>query len=253
MTEMTDIAPNESSPPELAARVSLAKTDRDALGSLVRDYTPFIHAELSTHLFDAQDREDLLTEAQLAFANAAQNYDEKKGAFIPYARSAVRNRILDALRQKKTHTERGEISLDAAKTADGEEKNAITKAETELALRSYERQQEEENLREEIGEATADFSAFGFDWVAVKKASPKAAKTRAMCLQAVQILSGDARLSAQVLQRHTLPATELLATGLFNKKLLERHRIYILALFLLKRGDYPYIGAFLPKHRERRL
>ncbi|MDR1469373.1 MAG: hypothetical protein LBT00_08785 [Spirochaetaceae bacterium] len=80
----------------LVEKVELAKRDKRVLNTLILEYTPFIKKCAAVVFFKAQQRQDVLTEAMLAFVHAVQTYDsnirEGDGAFINYAGTVIRHR-----------------------------------------------------------------------------------------------------------------------------------------------------------------
>lgn len=87
---MNDLTPRQTdSLSHHHERLSLARSDRRELSSLIRDYTPFIKKCVSTVMFGSQSKEDNLTEAMLAFAHSVQTYKEDFGSFIAYARTGA--------------------------------------------------------------------------------------------------------------------------------------------------------------------
>ena len=80
---MNTLVSTENQLSELSARLSLAKSDKVELSSLIHDYTPFIKKCISAVMFRSQSKEDNLTEAMLAFVHSVQTYKEEYGSFVP--------------------------------------------------------------------------------------------------------------------------------------------------------------------------
>ena len=154
---MNDIVSKDNQISEVSHCLELAKNDRRELGSLVRDYTPFIKKCVSAVMFRVQSKEDNLTEAMLAFAHAVQTYKAESGSFVAYAKMVIRNRLIDIARSE---------------------------------------------------------------------------------LSSTQLLS-------QMLEKKQLPSAKLMER--FPKKAVEKYRLYIIALVLIQKGDYPYVYSFVPQ------
>jgi DNA-directed RNA polymerase specialized sigma subunit len=84
----------------LVEKLELAKQNRRVLNTLILEYTPFIKKRAAFVFFKAQQRQDILTEAMLAFVHAVQTYTEGDNAFINYAGTVIHNRLLDTTRRE---------------------------------------------------------------------------------------------------------------------------------------------------------
>ena len=233
-TENTELTTTQA---ELALQVNAAKTDRYALNQLLRDYTPFIKKCVSGVFFQGQSKADNLTDAMLAFAHSVKTYDGEHGAFIPYAATVIRNRLIDSARKELAVQKR--FFLFPAKKSEAE-----AAWETGISLQSYDRAEEERSLRLEIEEVNSEFSRWGFSWAALLKKCPKQERSRLIALRAAQAVQQDSALLAETLEKRQLPLTRLAET--FPRKALEKYRNYIAALIILSRGDYPYVYSFVP-------
>jgi RNA polymerase sigma factor len=221
----------------LGARLELARTDRRALDTLLREYLPFIKKCVSGVFFKGQSRADNLTDAMLAFARSVQTYRPEEGAFIQYAAAVIRNRLIDNAR-KELAADRSLFSL-SAKAGEGGDG-----LEAGISLRFFDRAEEEKNLRLEIEALNGEFSAWGFSWAALLKKCPKQERSRALCRRIARALRDSPALLAETLRTRQLPVSRLAET--FPRKALDKYRPYIAALIILSRGDYPFVYSFVP-------
>ena len=99
--------------------VYAAKTDTAAADAFVQQYLPFVRAETVRFTRQAieQGHEDELSIALLAFYEAILSYEKGRGAFLPYAARAIRNRLIDHFRAERRH--RGQVSMQASAGEDG--------------------------------------------------------------------------------------------------------------------------------------
>jgi RNA polymerase sigma factor len=225
----------------LGARLELAKTDKCALGTLLRDYMPFIKKCVSAVCFKAQSKADNLTDAMLAFARSVQTYKSENGAFMQYAAVVIRNRLIDNAR-KELAAQKPLHSL----TALTDEKNAAWEAG--MSLRAFDRAEEERNLRLEIEAVNSEFSQWGFSWETLLKKCPKQERSRRIAAHIAEAVHNSPELLAHTLKTRQLPIARLAET--FPRKALEKYRHYIAALIILSRGDYPYVYSFVPQSWE---
>ena len=89
----------------IVGQVYAAKTDSEAADALIGQYIGFIRSETVkfTHAALEDGHEDELSIAMLAFYEAILSYEKTKGAFLPYASRAIRNRLIDHYRAEKRH------------------------------------------------------------------------------------------------------------------------------------------------------
>ena len=222
---------------ELTVQLQAAKTDKRALNTLLHDYMPFIKKCTAGVFFDGQSKAENLTDAMLAFAHSVQTYNPEQGAFIQYAAAIIRNRLIDNVRKEMLVQKR--FFSFSTKT---EEKNNVW--ETGISLQSYDRAEEERNLRLEIEAANGEFAKWGFSWATLLKKCPKQERSRRIAQRIAEAVLQDSGMLADVLETRQLPVTRLAET--FPRKALEKYRQYIAALIILSQGDYPYVYSFVP-------
>ena len=222
---------------ELTALVETAKTDRHTLNTLLHGYMPFIKKCTASVIFNGQSKEDNLTDAMLAFAYSVQTYNPEQGAFIQYAATVIRNRLIDNIR-KELSTQKRFISLDAMTDERG------TAWENPISLQAYDREEEARHLRLEIEAVNGEFAQWGFSWETLLKKCPKQERSRRIALRIAKTVLQDAALLADTVRTRQLPLSRL--EGVFPRKTLEKYRQYIAALIMISQGDYPYLYSFVP-------
>ena len=238
---MNELTPRQTdSLSELPARLALAKSDRRELNMLLRDYTPFIKKCVSAVMFRSQSKEDNLTEAMLAFAHSVQTYREEYGSFVAYAKTVIRNRLIDSARSELAY--KNHIHYEEASDDEG----GLPSWDSDMAIEAFNRQEEEKNLALEIEDVNAEFEKWGFSWASLQKKCPKQERSRRICQQIASAVLSSPALLTETLTKKLLPAASLGET--FPKKALEKYRIYIIALILIQKGEYPYVYSFVPRY-----
>ena len=222
---------------DLALQLQAARTDKRALNTLLQNYMPFIKKCVTGVFFKGQLKADNLTDAMLAFAHSVQTYDPEQGAFIQYAATIIRNRLIDNARKELLVQKR--FSLFSAKA---DEKDKVW--ETDISLRTYDRAEEERYLRLEIEAVNDEFAKWGFSWATLLKKCPKQERSRQIAQRIAKAVLQDTSMLADTLKNRQLPLTRLAET--FPRKALEKYRQYIAALIILSQGDYPYVYSFVP-------
>lgn len=114
---------------ELAKRAQSG--DEKAFNALLREYTPLILSSVSHVGADLgpEDRDDLLQEARFAFCRAVETYAPEKGAFGAYAKTVVKNRLIDLKRSMSSRPP--EDPIDEATTGDAGDDPAAAVMERE--------------------------------------------------------------------------------------------------------------------------
>lgn len=227
---------------ELLRQVRSAKTDNNAADELIRKYMPFIKAETAKFLKrpPVEGHDDELSIALIAFHEAIESYEDRRGAFLPYAGMLIRSRLLDYARSQQRHS--GILSLD--RSDDPEEDGALM--DTVAAPGDH---SEEFTLREatrgEILELTAQLQQFGVSLADVADHCPQQSRTLAACGQALQYARGNRALMDTFLRTKKLPLNDLAAGAGVERKTLERHRKYMVALLLIYTNGYEIIRGHL--------
>lgn len=220
--------------------VYAAKDDAQKADELIREYMPFIRSEASkciSRLCTEQD--DEFSIAMIAFHEAVLGYERGRGAFTSYASMLIRSRIIDYQRKESRH--RGNISLYAET---GEDSRTLM---DELAD-ERDRLEEAANLeatRQEIEELSAVMADFGVSFTDAAENSPKQERTLEACAAAIRYAAENKYLLDELLRTKKLPMAQLVLGSGAERKTLERHRKYILAMLLIQTNGYEIVRGHL--------
>ncbi len=107
-----------------------------------------------------------------------------------------------------------------------------------------------ERAREEIAEMQEILGEYGFSFFDLAECSPKAEKTKKSCGKAICTLIATAVLMALMRLKHLLPIKELSEKSGVIRKILERHRKYIIASAEILDGDFPILSSYLKNIRK---
>ena len=229
---------------DLGRAVLAAKTDDSLREQLIRDYERTIlrTASLTSRRFVTRS-DDEWSVSLCAFSRAIDTYEEGRGAFLPYAKTLIRNDLIDHFRREARHS--AEISTAPevlAGTADDEGESA---RQVTWAVERASVQAADSGLTEEIAAANGLLSAYGFSFFDLTACSPRQEKTRSQCAGAVRYLLGHPALLSQMKETKRLPLSALRDGVPLPEKLLDRHRRYIIAAALILSGDFPHIAEYL--------
>ena len=223
--------------------VYAAKTDTAAADAFVQQYLPFVRAETVRFTRQAieQGHEDELSIALLAFYEAILSYEKGRGAFLPYAARAIRNRLIDHFRAERRH--RGQVSMQASAGEDGRTL-AGTLPARDLRLAS----------RQEIAAFGAQLEQYGICFSDVADNCPRQQRTLDACRRVLDYARSNPALLDRMVQTGRLPMAELAQGSGVDKKTMERHRRYLFAILLAFTNGYEIIRGHLCQlaPRERR-
>ena len=226
---------------KIIGQVYAAKEDVQAADYLIGTYMPFIKAETAKFLKrpPMEGHDDELSIAMMAFHEAIGGYTRTRGAFLKYAAVLIRSRLIDYSRKQQRHSR--VISLDAPA---GEEEAPL--GETLADERDpHEETASRDATRAEIEELTRQMQAFGVSLSDVADNCPKQQRTLDACRKALQYARETPGLLDDLLQAKRLPIGQLAAGSGVERKTLERHRKYMIALLLIYTNGYEIIRGHL--------
>lgn len=239
----------------LEQRVLLAKTDERELEQLIEEHRRWIlscaHRTAGRFVTESDDEWSV---ALLAFSEAVQSFEPEKGAFLGFASVVIRRRLVDWLRREGKHA--GEITVlpGAFEGALSEEEASGTALQTQQAVAQRSMAESAEDsasrAREEIAEAQALLAGYGFSFFDLADCSPKAEKTRKACAAAVRSLLAEPALLSELRKTRTLPMKELAGRSGVPRKVLDRHRKYLIAAAELLSGDFPILAQYMDYIRK---
>lgn len=234
----------------LEQRVLTAKQNEQALNDLIRDEKQWILRSASqTARRYVTDRDDEWSVALKAFHEAVRVFEPGKGSFRAIASVVIRRRLTDWQRAEArqggvvyvTQEAFGGELEDGADGVDLQVRrrvaaDAVTAAEDDPASKA----------REEIAAAQELLGWYGFSLFDLADCSPRAEKTKKSCALAVRALLRDPVLMERMRKTHTLPLKELSDVSGVQRKVLDRHRKYLIAAAEILDGDaFPTLSAYM--------
>ena len=226
----------------IVAQVQAAKTDSEAADLLIGQYMGFIRSETVkfTPAAPENGHEDELSIAMLAFYEAILSYEKSRGAFLPYAARAIRNRLIDHYRTEKRHG--NVISLHAPDDEEGDRSRLDTLPDTRDSIAEFEVRTAS---RAEIQEFGAQLAGFGISFSDVADNCPRQERTLAACRRVLDYARANPNLLEKLVETGRLPMNELAAGSGTDKKTMERHRKYLVAILLAFTNGYEIIRGHL--------
>lgn len=228
-------------------QVYAAKESVQAADQLIGNYLPFIRAETAKFLKrpPEEGRDDELSIAMIAFHEAIGGYAKHRGSFLKYASMLIRSRLIDYARKERRH--RQTVSLDAP--AAGEESASL--GETLPEERDHpEESAHRQATRQEIEELSRQMESFGVSLSDVADNCPKQQRTLQACRKALAYARENSWLLEELVHGKKLPLAKLSDGSGVERKTLERHRKYLVALLLIYTNGYEIIRGHLTQVME---
>lgn len=224
-----------------------AKEDDTVINQLILQYENFILKSASSASYEYVSKsDDEWSIALAAFTEAVKKYSVEKGSFLNFAELVIRRRVIDFIRSKSRYAP--EITTNPAvfNFESEEEDDYIVKAEVADKLTDC----VDNSIKLEIELANDVFSSYGFSFYDLADCSPKAGKTKRACAKAAAYMLKNPILTSNLKVKKVLPLKLIEKNTKVPRKLLERHRKYIIAAIEIISGDYPYLAEYIRYIRE---
>lgn len=225
----------------IADVIYAAKDDLDIADDLIRSYLPFIKAKTSDIIKKSvDDNTEELSIAMLGFHEAIRTYDKFKGNFLKYAQTVMKSRIIDHNRKELRH--QGHISLDIPLKKDDDLLLSDTISDDkdhseEILMRSA--------TKEEIIELNEEMKNYYISLKDVADNCPKQERTFKTLKNVIEQIKDDIDILDELLNTRRLPIAKILAKVKVERKLLERHRKYLIAMLIIYTNGYEMIRGHL--------
>ncbi len=217
---------------DIAEQVYTARQDPDLTDDFIEQYLPFIKAETTRFLGRAcTEQDDELSISMIAFHDAMNNYRRDRGAFISYASLVIRNRLTDHIRKEERHKK--VISLDVEFDDD------LTLSDTIAAKDKDPLENEDLQARvSEIIEFKKQLHDFDITLEDLTVQTPKQQRSLEICKKAIAYTIANRSLLNVVVETGKLPLKEIASGAHVSRKTLERHRKYLIGIFLIFSNGY---------------
>lgn len=185
--------------------------------------------------------------ALAAFLEAVRGYQPERGGFWPYAEKVIRSRLVDYYRGQARYGV--EIPATPEVFASGPLEDSPQPA-LQAAVTPRIAAADPTDLRLEIEAANQVFAGYGFSFFDLADCSPKAGKTKTACAKAVACLLKNPLLLCDLRSSKQLPIKAIEKNSKVPRKILDRHRKYIIAAAEILSGEYPGLAEYMRFIRE---
>jgi RNA polymerase sigma factor len=185
----------------------------------------------------------------LAFTEAVKSYELDKGGFLSFAELVIRRRLIDYFKSQSKYS--SEVFVDPI-VFDASPEDEVEDLSIRMAVAEQVSKQDHGDLKLEIEDANIRFSVYGFSFFDLSECSPHAGKTRKACAKAVNYMQQNPILISDLRSTKQLPLKTIEKNAHIPRKILERHRKYIIAAIEILSGEYPYLAEYLRYIREEK-
>lgn len=228
-------------PGALNQRVLQIQNKEEEIEPLICEYKPFIMATARKCSYKSYitEQDDEYSVALLAFVEAVKAYRADKGNFLSFAKRIIRMRCIDYYRKNKREVE-GLASLDSMRDDSREDSLIYSQS-----IKHYDQAEIARNRALEIEQFKQELAKWNITFSDLVQVSPKQVKTRRVCQKVINYLLGNEEKLRYIFQKQMLPLSDLEKDLLIPRKQLERLRKYIIAVLIIKTGDYPFLQDYV--------
>lgn len=231
---------------ELDMQAMKAKDDENLMNVLITQYENFIlkctSAAARSYISKSDDEWSV---ALAAFTEAVRSYSSDKGSFLNFAELVIRRRIIDYIRSKSRYAPEILVKPSLFESETDEEDYSM---QSEIAKKIS--SEGDNSLKMEIYLINEIFSEYGFSFMDLADCSPKAEKTKRSCAKVAAFMINNPILISEMKIKRQLPLNLIEKNTKVPRKLLERHRKYIVAAVEIMSGDYPHLAGYMGYIRE---
>ena len=234
---------------EIIKQVQMAQKSAEAADAFVRQYMPFIKSETAKFLKrppqEGQDEE--LGIAMFAFYESAMAYHRGRGAFLNLAALAIRNRLIDHYRKEQRHGNVISLEMPA-----GDEDGASLMDQIQDDRNETEDSVTRSAAQKEIAEFARQLMKFDISITDVADYCPKQERTLTACMRVLEYAKEHPELLDILVESRKLPVAQLIQGSGVDRKTLERHRKYVVAILLAYTNGYEIIRGHLRQMQSGR-
>ena len=184
----------------------------------------------------------------MAVSEAVRNYDGTRGDFWSYAAFVIKSRELDYYR-KNAKTGENEVAV-MPELFDGDTEDDELNRSLQHDINEKTAVVIDTGLRDEIEALGDELKEYGIDFFDLADCSPKAEKSKKACGLVLKAIFTPPPLIDEIIKSRILPIKKILEREKVSRKLIDRHRKYLISASVILSGDYPGIAGYLPYKRE---
>jgi RNA polymerase sigma factor len=215
------------------------RSGQDHLRSfLIEQYRGYIISVAAKVTGKTSQSNDEFSIALQAFNEAIDSFDpQKNSSFLGFSGMVINRRLIDYMRKNSKFSAEYPFTYFEAEDDDDFAEN-IASEKSHLFTQNIEIQEELMNFKKNL-------LLFGITLEDLVRLAPKHADTKLLCINAAQVLADSKDLSTKLLKDKKLPISELMQNSNASRKTFEKHRKYIIALYLVLCSDMDIIKGYV--------
>jgi len=227
---------------DFQALLQTAAVDKDSMEQLIVSHEHFIlkcASAVTRRYITKSDNE--WSVALSAFYEAVMKFNDTKGAFHRFSEMVIKRRLTDSFRYDSRFEQ--EIPVNPEMFSGDYDENEQPQLQQQINAKltvSFENE-----LQLEILAIQPQLSAYGFTLFDLAGVSPKAEKTKRACAKSVHFIVNSPESMASLYKTRQLPIKLIEKQTGIPRKILERHRKYIIAAVEILSGDFPGLAEYL--------
>lgn len=223
-----------------------AKNDRIYIEEFIKEYEAFIiqtaHKAIGKYITKSDDQWSV---SLSAFNEAISTYSFDKGGFPSFAGLVIKRRLYDYTKNQARHFREIAVSPVIFESDSGEEDAALKREiMNKITIKP------DNDAKLEIEALSGTLNEYGFSFFDLASVSPKAEKTKSACAKAIVFICKNTLLLNEMRNSKCLPIKAVEKNLHLPRKILERHRKYIIAGVEIMSGNYPILSGYLKFVRE---
>ncbi len=213
--------------------------------NLIQEYMPFIKKVLSNQLKRYIEAEDeAFSIGLVAFNEAIEKYNEKKGNFLTFSSMVIKSRMIDQLRSDSRRS--NEVYISQLQSDD--DNDNYNYAESIMAIEGFESEIE---TKLDIKTLVHNMQEYGVSLKDLVNNGPKHKDTRDKAIDIGTYVFENLHLKEKFLKTKNLPTGQLMKDLNISKKVVQRSRKFIIAIILILDSDLDTLKEYI-SHDERR-
>lgn len=225
----------------LEERVLLAQKDDVVRNDIIKEYTNYISSCAKNIVGRYVSKEDdEMSVAMIAFDEAITKYDSAKGSFLNFANIVIRNRLIDFIRKDNKHS----------KTIPFSELSQTDKDGREIAFDIEDKKDNIGDVKYELKALATELSKYDICFSDLPKVSPKSKKTKEACFKIIKYIIQNPVLVNEIKLKGLIPIKNILSSVKIHRKVIERHRKYIITAIIILTGEYYIVAEYFNDLKE---
>ncbi|HEX3023060.1 MAG TPA: sigma factor [Lachnospiraceae bacterium] len=225
-----------------------ACTDETILNKLVEQNESFIIncASAVTHRYITKS-DDEWSIALMGFVQAVNDYDLDKGSFLSFSKLVIHRRLVDYIRNRSKYSMEVMVDPIVFDTDSHENEEDVS---IQIAVAEQVSKEVSAPIQLEITTVNEVFKNYGFSFWDLTECSPRAKKTKTACAKAINYLLSNPIALHELREKGLLPVKTIEKNANVPRKIIDRHRKYIIAAIEILSGEYPLLAEYLRYIRD---